>query len=88
MEIVWTDYLKHRAKLRGFDLATAEQIVRYSSERYFDSATNRLVVIGQHGRQLVMIPYEQVDEMVTPITIHSTTRQQVNLRIRTGRFQS
>jgi hypothetical protein len=33
VEIVWTGYMEYRAKLRGFNLAKIEQIVRYSSER-------------------------------------------------------
>jgi len=32
--VVWTEYMKYRARLRGFDLARVEEIVRYSSERY------------------------------------------------------
>jgi len=35
--IVWTDYMKYRANLRGFDLAKIEDILRYSTERYFDT---------------------------------------------------
>ena len=31
--IVWTEYMKYRLRLRGYDLATVEQILRYSSER-------------------------------------------------------
>jgi uncharacterized protein YuzE len=30
MMIVWTDYMKHRVRLRGFDLAKIERIVRHS----------------------------------------------------------
>ena len=30
IEIIWTDYMKYRARLRGFDLAKIEHIVRYS----------------------------------------------------------
>ena len=37
VEIVWTDYMEYRARLRGFDLAKVEQIVRYSGERYVDA---------------------------------------------------
>jgi hypothetical protein len=29
--IVWTEYMKSRLTLRSYDLATAEQILRYSS---------------------------------------------------------
>jgi len=33
-----------------------------------------------------MIPYETDEDAITPITIHATTRQQINFRLRTGRF--
>ncbi|MBI4515204.1 MAG: hypothetical protein HY699_05235 [Deltaproteobacteria bacterium] len=87
MVVVWTEYLKHRARVRGFDLAGIEEIVRFSDERYFDTASQRRVAIGKHGRRLVMIPYEQAGDTLTPITIHATTRQQTNLRVRVGRYQ-
>jgi hypothetical protein len=85
--IIWTDYMRYRAQLRGFDLATIEQIVRFSGERYFDTATLRRVAVGKHAGQLVMIPYEQEDDLLTPVSIHATTRQQINLRRQTGRFE-
>ena len=85
-EISWSDYLKYRAKLRGFDLSEIERIVRFSSERYFDVATGRNIVVGRHCERLVLIPYELIEEKIVPITIHATTRQQVNFRIHNGRF--
>ena len=84
--IVWTDYMKRRARLRGFDLTKIEHIVRHSTERYTDTVTGRLIVVGRHDDMLVMIPCEVDESSTTPITIHATTRQQVNLRLRTGRF--
>ncbi len=84
--IVWTEYMKYRARLRGFDLAKIEDIVRHSSERYLDTATGRLVAVERHDKMLVMIPYEVDEDSITPITIHATTRQQINFRLRTGRF--
>ena len=84
--IVWTDYMKYRARLRGFDLGKIEHIVRYSPERYFDTATDRRVVVGRHDDTLVMISYEADEDSIIPITIHATTRQQIRFRIRTGRF--
>lgn len=86
MTIVWTDYLKYKAKLRGFELAKIENIVRYLLERYSDTVTGRRVAVGRHDNKLVMVPYEADDDSVTPVTIHVTTRQQVNFRMRTGRF--
>ena len=85
--VIWTEYLQYRAQLRGFELARIEWITLFSEERYFDTATQRMVAVGRHGEQIVMIPYEQQDEIMTPVTIHSTTRQQVNIRVRTGRFK-
>ena len=86
MEVLWTDYMKYRAELRGFDLAKIEDIVRYSAERYFDSETGRQIVIGRHGQKLVMVAYEADQTSSTPITVHTTTRQQIRFRIRTGRY--
>jgi len=84
--IVWTEYMKYRTRLRGFDLAKIEDVVRYSTERYFDTATGRAVVIGRHDKTLVMIPYETDEDTITPVTIHATTHQQINFRLRTGRY--
>jgi RNA:NAD 2'-phosphotransferase (TPT1/KptA family) len=78
--------MKYRARLRGFDLARIEEIVRHSSERYLDIATGRYVAVGRHGKMLVAIPYEMDEDSITPITIHATTRQQINFRLRTGRY--
>lgn len=88
MQIIWTDYFRYRVKLRGFNLNDLEEILRYSTERYYDTATDRLVVIGRDARTMIMIPYERDNsDVVTPITVHATNRQQVNYRVRSGRFQ-
>lgn len=85
--IVFTDYLTYRAQLRGFDLSLIEKIIRYSPERYFDSESYRYAVIGEHINKLVMIPYEETETTITPVTIHATTRQQVKFRLTTGRLR-
>lgn len=86
--IVWTDYLKYRAALRGFNLLEVEEILRFSEERYFDTVTGRHVVVGRSGGLLVMIPYEQTGDDIIAVTIHATTRQQVNFRLKSGRFRN
>jgi hypothetical protein len=83
---VFTDYLQYRAELRGFDLTQIEHILHYSSERYFDTETQRLIVVGEQGNKLVMIPYEENEAEIIPITIHATTRQQIKFRLTTGRL--
>ncbi len=86
--IVWTEYMKYRAGLRGFDLSLVEKILRFSEERYYDTGTGRKVVVGRHGELLVMIPYEQTGDDIVPVTIHATTRQQINFRLKSGRFSN
>lgn len=84
--INWTDYLKYRAALRGFDLTKLEEIIKLSSERYFDTETERHVVVGRHNLQLVAIPYEVENDTITPVTVHITTRQQIRFRLSTRRY--
>lgn len=85
-EIIWTDYVRYRAELRGYELAQIEHILRYSAERYMDTLTERLIAVGHIEDVLVMIPYEVASKRMTPVTVHATTRQQINLRLKTGRF--
>jgi len=87
-EIAWTEYMNYRLNLRGYDLAIVEQILRYSSERYVDTVTGRLIAIGRHDNLLVMIPYDLKQQTMTPVTIHAANRQQINSRLKSGRFSN
>ena len=58
IQLAWTDYMKYRARLRGFDLTKIEHTVRYSVERYVDTVTGRLITVGRLDDVLVMIPCE------------------------------
>ena len=86
MKVFWTDYLKYKASLRRFDLFVIENIVRHSSERYSDVVTGRRIAVGRCDNKLVLIPCESEDDVITSVTIPVTTRQQINVRIKTGRF--
>ncbi|RLA23141.1 MAG: hypothetical protein DRQ62_06800 [Gammaproteobacteria bacterium] len=86
MNIIFTDYIKYRATLRGFSLHKIENILRYSQEKYFDVETQRKIIAGKHDEHLVIIPYEIEKESLIPVTIHITTRQQIKFRLKTGRF--
>ncbi len=86
MDVIITDYLRYRATLRGFRPDEIDEIVRFSSERYVDTVTGRKVAVGRHDDTLVLIPYEIEGDLMVPITIHTTTRQQVKFRIKVGRF--
>ena len=84
--VTWTEYLKYRASTREYDLEVIEQIVRYSTERYYDTATLRTVAVGKHDKRLVLVPYDSDEDSITPVTVHAVTRPQIDLRIKTGRF--
>jgi hypothetical protein len=86
MEFIWSEYIRHRAESREFDLGKIEEILRYSAERYFDTETNRLIAVGRHDERLIMVPYETYRDTIRPVTVHAVTRQQINFRIKTGRF--
>lgn len=42
--IIWTDYMKYRAELRGFNLVELERIIENPNERYYDTMTGRSIV--------------------------------------------
>ncbi|OQC03721.1 MAG: hypothetical protein BWX80_02694 [Candidatus Hydrogenedentes bacterium ADurb.Bin101] len=86
MRILWTDYMRYRATLRGFDLEMVERIVRYSTERYLDHVTGSHIAVGPHEPVLIMIAYETENDSMTPITVHATTRAQIKARLKSGRF--
>ncbi|MBI1297701.1 hypothetical protein GC175_22425 [bacterium] len=86
MKIIWTEYMLYRIGLRGFDRARIENILTYSSERYFDNETRRSVVVGKHNNLWVLVPYEMDGDSIVPITVHAITRQQVNMRVNLGRL--
>lgn len=85
--IVWTDYMRYRARLRGFDLEEVERIVRFSAERYFDRGTGRMIAVGRHVESLVIVPFDVAGDVMTPVTVHRATRQQINSRLRAGRYE-
>jgi len=86
MEIAWTGYFRYRAALRGFDLKGIEEILKHSTEKYVDTATDRRITVGRCGKTFVLVPYEAGNEVITPITVHATTRRQLAFRVQTGRF--
>lgn len=85
-DIVWSSYFKYRMKLRGFKVKEIEKILRHSTERYFDTRTNRRVVIGKHDNDHVIIPYDTAKNQIIPVTVHIISRKQINFRCKTGRF--
>ncbi len=86
--IIWSGYFRYKATLRGFHIDKVERILRYSTEWYLDVITGRTIVVGRHEDRLIPIAFELSDREheITPVTIHATTRQQINFRFQTGRY--
>lgn len=80
--------MKYRFSLRGYDPAVIEEILRYSSERYADTQTERMVAVGRHGNVFVMVPYEIKGNEIIPVTVHATDKKQITARLRSGRFRN
>ena len=64
-----------------------EEIIRHSAEKYTDTETGRTVIVGSYDALLVLIPIDIEGSTVTPVTVHATTRQQINFRLQSGRFR-
>src|SRR5258708_36236884 len=73
--IYWTDYLKYRAALRGFELEKLESMIGHSTERYFDTETERHMVVGRHNLQLVVVAYDIENGTMIAVTVHAITVQ-------------
>jgi hypothetical protein len=85
--IQWSEYMLYRMNERGYEASKLEDIIRHSAEQYTDTETGRTVIVGRHDELLVLIPIDVEESTVTPVTVHATTRQQINLRLQTGRFR-
>jgi hypothetical protein len=49
-EMAPTKYIVYRAKLRVCDLDHIKQLLRFGTEKHFDSETGRHVAVGTHKR--------------------------------------
>ena len=78
--------MEYKAQVWGFDLAVLEHILRHAIERYYDTKTQRRVVIGCHHRALVLMAYEEDTETMTPVTVHAISCHQIRVRLKTGRL--
>ena len=74
-------------EVRNYNKEKIEHIIRFSSERYFDTETRRFVIIGKHDHRVVIIPIDKSGNVIIPVTIHAISRQQIRFRILSGRFE-
>ena len=81
----WTSYARRRCAQRGFHLDIVERLCA-PARRYSDVDTGRRVVVGRHDALLVLIAYETgPEDVLVPVTVHTTTRAHVQARLLRGR---
>ncbi len=90
-EIRFTEYFRERLRLRNVPETIVRKILTESTERYFDVETLRFVAVarasfGRKGARLLMVAYEQEGDILTAVTIHDVTRQQVQARVESARW--
>jgi len=89
-KIRYTDYFLDRLRVRNIPKAVVAEILHGAIERYFDVETGRFVRVkrvkykGRYKR--LMVAYEETENEMTAVTIHSVTKRQVQSRIKRQRW--
>jgi hypothetical protein len=86
VEIRWTTHARFRRERRGFQVPLLEHILRTSTERYSDTVTGRRIVVGRHESLLVLIAYETDGDTIVPVSVHATTRRDIQARLHRGHY--
>ena len=86
MKIKITGYFRDRCRARQYTSERILEILRTSTERYYDHESGRMVKIGIHVKDLVIVVYDQDNNVVTPVTVYETSRQQIRSLINEGRL--
>lgn len=89
--IIYTDHLVFRLKVREIDENLPKQIYIESKVHYRDKATGNFVAteeVTYMGRKREMaVVYKETENFVEMITIHPLKKSQTENRINTGRWE-
>ena len=87
-EVRYTDHLKRRIILRGYDDSLPQQIFEQSIELYIDTQTSNHIAVVEimiRGEmRLMTISYDEFPTRI--VTIHPIKRNQINNRIKLRRW--
>lgn len=90
MEIRYSDHLRFKLRVRDIPGQVPERIYRESRQRYDNHHTLRHIAVMQvhyhRHRTLMMIAYDRRADHVEIVTIHPITKDQIQERLRTGRW--
>lgn len=90
MRITYSNHLRFKMQARAIPEQMPGQIYLESTQRYYNHhSLRRIAVMEVHYRQrrtLMMIAYDQTSDQAEIITIHPITRDQIQERLRAGRW--
>lgn len=90
VEIKHSDHLRFKLRVRGIPEQVPERIYRESKQRFYNHHSLRHVAILEvyyHRRRvLMMIAFDQLPDSVEIVTIHPITKDQIQDRVRLGRW--
>jgi len=91
MQIIYSQHIENRLKLRRIEYDLPKRIVEQTEERYFDNATGHLIAIMKTKLyniiKEVMVAYVREEESVKLLTIHPLKKGQKKNRVRSGRWR-
>ena len=77
-------------QLRGIEDWIPAHLIRVADERYADTGTGYLVVVGEaeygQGTHLMMVAYEERKHEIFVVTAHPLSRRDVEQKVRSGRW--
>lgn len=90
MEIRYSDHLRFKLRVREIPERIPEWIYRESRQRYYNHHSLRRIAVMEvryfQRRTLMMIAYDHLPDHVEIVTIHPITQDQIQDRLRTGRW--
>lgn len=91
MEIVYSQHIENRLKMRGIEYELPKKIFEEAGERYFDRETGYLIAVMSidlyNKSRDIMVAYTLEEECAKLLTIHPLKEGQKENRISTGRWR-
>jgi hypothetical protein len=82
--------MRDRMEFRRVPQQVVESVLLTATERYFDIETSRFMAVQRvrsQGRyQRFVVAYEEQENEITAVTVHTVTKRQVQARIQRQRW--
>jgi hypothetical protein len=91
MQIIYTQHIENRIRLREIEYDLPRRIVEQAEERYFDNATGHFIAIMKtelyNKTKEVIVAYIVDENCLKLLTIHPLKERQKKNRIASGRWR-